>query len=329
MIEKNFKGRKRKMKTLKLTKLGIKALTCLTLLLFIGAGTAFSEKKGDLLLTNLVLVDGGTFRMGDPFGEGNENEQPVHEIKLADFFMAKYEVTVREFGTFVKETGYKTSAEGPENWEEQKEIIDKFISGTVSEQDREALYARLISYSGTGIWYTDHPRWGFAHTKNWKDPGFEQTDDDPVVSISWDDAINYCNWMSQKTGLPVAYDLKTGGLLDASGHPTPDITEVRGYRLPTEAEWEYAAREGGRDVRFGNGRNVARSSEINFRADEGDDSYLEPGHYRKGTIPVGSLAPNSLGLHEMSGNAWEWVSDKYAKYNSEVLARWKMGRQSN
>jgi formylglycine-generating enzyme required for sulfatase activity len=89
-----------------------------------------------------------------------------------------------------------------------------------------------------------------------------------------------------------------------------------GYRLPSEAEWEYAAREGGRDVRFGTGSDTARSSEMNFRGDEAMQPYAQLGSYHQGTMPVGSFPPNGLGLYDMSGNAWEWVSDTYVAYDS-------------
>jgi formylglycine-generating enzyme required for sulfatase activity len=87
--------------------------------------------------------------------------------------------------------------------------------------------------------------------------------------------------------------------------------------LPTEAEWEYAARERGRKVRFGNGQDIARASEMNIDATSGKFAYAEQGESRGKAIPVGSFPPNSLGLHDMSGNAWEWCSDFMGRYPKE------------
>lgn len=91
--------------------------------------------------------------------------------------------------------------------------------------------------------------------------------------------------------------------------------EYYGYRLPTEAEWEYAAREGGKKVRFANGQNISRDSEINFNAKSKDKtSYSEAGKFRRKPLPVKSFPSNSLGLYDMSGNLAEWCMDYYDEF---------------
>jgi formylglycine-generating enzyme required for sulfatase activity len=197
--------------------------------------------------------------------------------------------------------------------------MKKAMQDKPTREEMLKLKMEMLAYGGAGYWDAEKCVWtGYDPNTNWRNPGFEQTDNHPVMAVSPDDAMNYCNWLSKRERLPVAYDLESGGLLDGDGKPTDDVTAVKGYRLPTEAEWEYAARESGRKVRFGSGKDVARSTEMNFRADAGEFDYLERGEYKKGTSPVGSYPANSLGLYDMSGNAWEWAGDRYTKYTAEA-----------
>ncbi|MCB9274326.1 MAG: SUMF1/EgtB/PvdO family nonheme iron enzyme [Lewinellaceae bacterium] len=130
----------------------------------------------------------------------------------------------------------------------------------------------------------------------------------PVINVSWFDAVAYCNWRSINEGLEEVYII--------NGNDVSPNWTANGYRLPTEAEWEYAARQGGQKVRFGNGKDIADPAEINFdgRA-QYKDTYSKGGLYRQETTEVGSFAPNSLGLYDMSGNVgewcWDWWSDDY------------------
>lgn len=129
----------------------------------------------------------------------------------------------------------------------------------------------------------------------------------PVINVSWEDAIAYCNWLSEQHSLQPVYSGQ-GNSIKADWNAT-------GYRLPTEAEWEYAARSRGERVRFGNNKDMAEWGQINFNALESSkELYSLAGTYRKHTVPVGSLnSANKLGLHDMSGNVYEWCWDWYGE----------------
>jgi len=186
---------------------------------------------------NMILIKGGTFQMGSD--DGGSDEKPVHSVSLSDFYLSRYELTVSEYLAFCNET----KSHYPE-WMEE---------GSRNKIKTDASY----SYKNLG--------------KSLTDPN------NPIVGVSWNDAVAYCKWLSQKTG--------------------------RQYRLPTEAEWEYAARGGQPGIK----------DDFKYAGSNGIDAvaWYDSNSGSK-THPVGEKAKNQLGLYDMSGNVHEWCSDWYA-----------------
>jgi formylglycine-generating enzyme required for sulfatase activity len=137
-------------------------------------------------------------------------------------------------------------------------------------------------------------------------PSYFKGDNLPVEQVSWYDAVEYCNQRSQREGLTPAYT--------RSGDKVTWNRSANGYRLPTEAEWEYACRAG-TTTTFSTG-NTITTSQANYgwqNPYNGNSKGID----RRKTTPVGSFAPNPWGLYDMHGNLWEWCWDWYRSYSGD------------
>jgi sulfatase modifying factor 1 len=227
----------------------------------------------------MVLIPGGTFVMGRD--DGPEDEKPAHEVTLAPFYIDKTEVTNAQFAAFVKATNYVTVAE-------RKPSIEKYPGADPSKLvPGSAVFYEADATLDPKTWGTPYPPWWrYVPGACWRRPAGTGTDltdkgNYPVVQIAWDDAVAYASWAKK--------------------------------RLPTEAEWEYAARGGlarkeycwGEAHQGQGGKWYANAHQGSFpKTDTGADGFA-------GASPVGSFPPNGYGLYDMSGNVWEWCQDWY------------------
>lgn len=192
--------------------------------------------------------------------EHARREKPIHKVTIAKRFLAsRYEVTKGQFRQFIQESGHKTEP---------------------------------------GCGYFTGTTWAIGPELTWENPGFKQTDEHPVVCVSWNDARAYVTWLRQKTGKP--------------------------YRLPTEAEWEYMARAGTQTGKFwegGSGEVACRYASVrdidtmnHYKWNLPEKFNCSDGYTATAPVSRSNVKANRFGLVDMLGNVWEWVDDCFHDY---------------
>lgn len=230
----------------------------------------------------MVWIPGGEFMMGSTDPLARPDEAPVHRVRIDGFWMDATEITNAQFAEFVKATGYITVAERPVDWEELKKQLPE---GTPRPPDEMLLPGSLVFTP------PDHPVdlrareqwWTWTTGASWRHPegprsSIEGKSNHPVVQVAYEDAIAYCAWA--------------------------------GKSLPTEAQWEFAARGGldGKVNTWGDEPVDARRCNT-WQGHFPDMNTAEDGFAL--AAPVRSFPPNGYGLYDMAGNVWEWCSDMY------------------
>lgn len=236
----------------------------------------------------MVWIPGGEFMMGSESKLAQANERPAHKMRVHGFWMAEHHVTNAEFAAFVGATGYVTTAEQAPEWETLRVQLPP---GT-PRPPAGVLVAGALVFVGTDkpVSLQDYAQWWrFVPGADWRHPqgpasSIAGKESHPVVQVSYEDAQAYAKW--------------------------------KGQRLPTEAEWEFAARGGLDQATYAWGNDFAPQGKQMSNVWQGQQTQAFPVVNPKaggasGTSPAGTFPPNGYGLSDMTGNAWQWVADWY------------------
>ena len=235
---------------------------------------------------NMAWIPGQSFLMGTDSRLAQRNERPAYEVRTSGFWMDVHDVTNAEFARFIEATGYVTTAERKPRWEDLRVQLpagtrapspDTLVPGAMVFVGAHA----RVSLRDFAVW------WRFVPGANWRHPQGPGSDlegkaDHPVVQVSYADAQAYAQWA--------------------------------GKRLPTEAQWEVAARGGltQADYAWGDAKRPSGKPMANVWDDAARPfPVVESPKIQVGTRPVGQFAPNGYGLYDMAGNVWQWVADWY------------------
>ncbi len=234
---------------------------------------------------NMVFIPGGEFLMGSDSRLARINEKPSHKVRVSGFWIDKTDVTNAQFATFIKATGYVTTAERKPTWDSLKAQLP----ANAVKPDDSKLVAGAMVFIGTkqAVPLNDWPRWwAFVPGADWRHPEGPNSniigkEEYPVVQVSYEDAQAYAKWI--------------------------------GKRLPTEAEWEFAARGGLEQANYSWGNEFKPQGIVMANTFAGKQFPVIDASYQSKVHPtkVGSYPPNGYGLYDMAGNVWQWVADWY------------------
>lgn len=252
----------------------------LTLIIVLAMSFIFHADKH----ANMAWIPGGEFVMGSNSRLAKPNEKPAHKVKVHGFWMDKTDVTNAQFAAFIKATGYVTTAEQIPDWET---IKVQLLPGTPKPSQEIFVPGSMVFVGTTEPVPLDNATrwWRFIPGADWRHPAgpdsnIQGKDDYPVVQVSYVDALAFAKWA--------------------------------GKRLPTEAEWEFAARGGLNEADYVWGDEFQPKGKRMANTFVGNFPVVDPA-YKALINPskVASYPPNGYGLYDMAGNVWQWVADWY------------------